>query len=131
MRFTVGEIRRLFNGRLIGSLYMKKMVCKTLLYLPDEITKFVTRNIWFISSSEDSWAFTFRGSDIKNQHLIVLSEELLKQKKIQIKHTILHEIGHVMLGHKNSMGFEQTEGEIRKQELEADLFVEKYFKKVF
>jgi len=105
---------------------MRKMVCETLLYLPSEIIKYVTGSVWFISSPEDAWAFTFRGSDIKNQHLIILSDELFNQKKNQIRYTILHEIGHVLLGHKNSIGFEQTQSEIKQQELEADQFANKY-----
>jgi len=110
----------------MGNLYMRKMVCETVLYLPSEIIKYVTGSVWFISSPEDAWAFTFRGSDISNQHLIILSDELLNQEKNQIRYTILHEIGHVILGHKNSIGFEQTQSEIKQQELEADQFANKY-----
>lgn len=105
---------------------MVKVVCETLLYLPNEIIKYVTRNVWFISSPEDAWAFTFRGSDIGKQHLIVISDELLKQNAYDMRYTILHEIGHVILGHKNSMGFEQTSSEIKLQEKEADRFAKKY-----
>ncbi len=126
MNWTIEKIRHSFNGRLMGNLYMRKMVCETLLYLPSEIIKYVTGSVWFISSPEDAWAFTFRGSDIKNQHLIILSDELFNQKKNQIRYTILHEIGHVLLGHKNSIGFEQTQSEIKQQELEADQFANKY-----
>ena len=57
MNWTVAEIRCLFNGRLIGNLYMKEVVCK------------------------------------------------------------------------NSIGFEQTDSEIKKQEFEAERFVETYFEK--
>ena len=122
MSWTIKEIRYAFNGRLMGNLFMRKVVCETLLFLPSEIIEYVTAQVWFISSPEDAWAFTFRGSDVKNQHLIILSDELLKQEKDQIIFTILHEIGHVILGHKNSMGFEQTQREIKKQEIEADQF---------
>jgi Zn-dependent protease with chaperone function len=105
---------------------MKRAVCETILYLPDEIIKHVTRKVWFISSPEDAWAFTFRGSDIKGQHLIVISDKLLRQTANDISYTILHEIGHVMLRHRNSMGFEQSKEEIRRQEKEADKFAKKY-----
>ncbi len=128
MEWTIEEIRYRFNGRLMGNLFMRKMVCQSVLPLPSEIIEQVTKNVWFISSSDDAWAFTFRGSDIKDQHLIVLSDELLKQDEEQITFTILHEIGHVMLGHKNSMGSQQTQSEIRHQELEADQFAKQYIK---
>lgn len=120
------QIRHAFNGRLMGKLFMRRMVCKTLTLLPPKIVKYVTANVWFISSPEDAWAFTFRGSDIKNQHLIILSDELFNEGDSQVRYTILHEIGHVILGHKNSIGFEQTQTEIKKQEQEADRFAKEY-----
>jgi Zn-dependent peptidase ImmA (M78 family) len=75
-----------------------------------------------MSSPEDSWAFTFRGADITYRHLIFLSDELLRQQVEQIRYTILHEIGHVVLDHNNSIGYLQTESEIKRQEAEADDF---------
>ena len=126
MEWNLKNIRQAFGGRLIGNLSMRKWVCETVILLPSEIVEYVTKNIWFISSPEDAWAFTFRGSDVKNQHLIVLSDELFKQSEDDIRYTIIHEIGHVILNHKNSMGFMQTESEIKMQEREADNFARKY-----
>lgn len=76
MDWTIEKVRRAFSGRLIGKLFMRKVVCETLLLLPYKMIDYITSNVWFISSPEDAWAFTFRGSDIKNQHLIILSDEL-------------------------------------------------------
>ncbi len=126
MEWNLKNIRQAFGGRLIGNLSMRKWVCETVILLPSEIVEYVTKNIWFISSPEDAWAFTFRGSDVKNQHLIVLSDELFKQSEDDIRYTIIHEIGHVILNHKNSMGFMQTESEIKMQEREVDNFARKY-----
>jgi hypothetical protein len=110
----------------MGKILMKRIVCETLLSLPPEKIKFVTKNVWFISSPEDSWAFTFRGSEISNQYLVILSDELFKQNIYQIRFTILHEIGHAILSHKNSMGHTQSKSEIKQQEYEADQFAKKY-----
>lgn len=110
----------------MGNLNMQKWVCKAVALLPEEIIAYVTKNVWFISSGEDAWAFTFRGSDILNQHLIFLSDELFEQSENDISYTIIHEIGHVILKHKNSMGRMQTQSEIKKQEREADQFARKY-----
>ncbi len=126
MEWTINKIRHAFNGRLIGNRSMEKMVCQAVFYLPDKIVKYITHKVWFISSPEDAWAFTFRGSDIGNQHLIIISDELLKQKEAQVEYTILHEIGHVILGHRNSIGYQQSEREIKQQEREADKFAKKY-----
>jgi len=106
---------------------MKKMVFKTLKFFPQEITDHVAKNCWFVGSFEDGWAFTLRGDELKkNECLIFLSDELLKEDEGQIIWTIAHEIGHVILGHRNSIGEVQSKSEIKKQEKEADGFVRKY-----
>ena len=126
MSKSIEEILHSFSGRLIGKPLMKTLVCEAVELFPEKLQKYVTENVWFLSSPEDSWAFTFRGSDIKGQHLIVLSDELMSQDKPQIIYTIIHEIGHAVLGHQNSMGRLQTQSEIDKQEFEADEFAKKY-----
>lgn len=128
MRWTAEEIRRQFSGRLIGDFRMRKVVSEALLYLPSGLIKHVTSRVWFLSSPEDAWALTFKGSDITGQHLILLSVELLEQDDNSIKYTILHEIGHVVLNHRNSMGFRQAETEVNKQEQEADEFAKKWLR---
>jgi hypothetical protein len=126
MKWTVLSVRKRFEGRLVGSPYMKEMVCRACLLLPSEIIQEVTSRVWVISSPDDAWAMTFRGEELTNRHLIFLSEDLLRQDEAQIFYTILHEIGHVILEHRNSIGFEQTQTEITKQEEEADRFAKKY-----
>ncbi len=126
MKWTIQKIRRALNGKLIGNLSMREMVCKTLLYLPTDIIEYVCNKVWFISSPEDAWAFTFKGSEIRDKYLIFISDELLRQNQQQIQYSILHEIGHVILKHRNSIGYEQTQSEIKLQETEADRFAKKY-----
>lgn len=106
---------------------MKRMVIKTLSFFPEEIVNYVTKTTWFIGSFEDGWAFTLRGDELKpNEYLIFLSDELLVEDEAQIIWTIAHEIGHVVLNHRNSIGLPQTKSEIKKQEKEADEFAKKY-----
>lgn len=128
MDWDVKKIRNAFGGKLVGSVLMKTLVCEAVLLLPSEIIEYVTRNVWFFSTSEDAWAYTFDGNDARNKHFIFLSGELLAEDKPQIQYTIIHEIGHVILKHKNSIGKMQTQTEIKIQEREADLFVRKYLK---
>jgi hypothetical protein len=123
---NVQEIYHSFKGKLIGSLPMKMHVCLTLSLMPQDVIHFITTNCWFLGSMEDAWAFAFTGSDIKNDHLIFLSDELLMQDESQIHYSIAHEIGHVMLNHRNSILTKQTKGEIQKQEQEADVFAHTY-----
>ena len=118
-----------FGHKLIGNSHMKKMVLTTLSFFPKDIVNFVTKNCWFVSSFEDGWAFTLRGDDLKRtEYLIFLSDELLSQNSDQIIWTIAHEIGHVILGHRNSIGLPQAKSEVKKQEHEADDFARKYLK---
>lgn len=115
-----------FDGKLVGREMMKRQVCEVLTLMEDEIVHYVTKNCWFFSSMDDAWAFTLTGNDLKDQHLILLSDELLAQPTNQIRYSIAHEIGHVILKHRNSMLERQTKREIGQQEKEADLFARKY-----
>lgn len=128
MKWTVTDVRKALGGRLIGKLFMREVVCKTLLLLPQDILENVCATVWFISSPEDAWAFSFRGSEIKNRSLVILSDELFLQSEEQISYTILHEVGHIVLYHRNSIGYEQTQSEIKQQENEADNFARMYLK---
>ena len=115
-----------FGGKLVGNKRMKIYVCLTLSLMPDEIITYIASNCWFFASMEDAYGYTFAGNDLKDQHLIFLSDELLFQTKEQIQYTIAHEIGHVILMHRNSVLEKQSKKEIKKQEKEADAFAKKY-----
>lgn len=119
-------IYRAFAGKLVGTPKMKVFVCETLSKMSADIISFVTRHCWFLSSMEDAWAFTFTGNDVANQHLIFLSDELFQQHPSQIFFTIAHEIGHVILKHRNSTIEKQPTREIRLQERAADLFANQF-----
>lgn len=123
---TAREIYYDFEGKLVGTTFMKRYVCQTLVKMPDKIINFVTKNCWFLGSVKDAWAFTFTGNDLKDQHLIFLSDELLNQHPRQIMYSIAHEIGHVILKHRNSTLVRQTKQEIKKQEKEADEFAKQF-----
>lgn len=124
---TEKEIYKAFRYKLQGSKRMKQIVCQTLLLFPDNIIDHITQHCWFVSSLDDSWAFALRGDELsKTEHLIFLSDELLHESISQIRYTIAHEIGHVVLGHKNGILERQSRAEIRKQEKQADNFAKKF-----
>lgn len=112
--------------RIVGSTKVKGLITEALTMLPEDIQEYITNNVWFLSSFPDAWAYTFTGADIPDKHLIILSDELFSEPKSQIQYTILHEIGHVILKHKNSINYKQTKQEIEKQEDEADRFAKLY-----
>src|SRR5258708_2611578 len=126
MKEDIASIFYAFEGKLVGTKRMQQYVCETLMLMPQEIVMFITKNCWFLSSIDDAYAFTFTGNDLKDQHLIFLSDDLLSQHSEQIRYSIAHEIGHVMLGHKNSVLKRQTKLEVKRQEKEADAFVRQF-----
>lgn len=129
MQSSVKKLYLSFNGKLVGHRKMKRKVCEVLSKMPEEIINYITKNCWFFGSMEDAWAFTFAGNDLKNQHLIFLSDILFFQSDDKIEKTIAHEIGHVMLGHRNAVFEKQTKAEVKKQEKQARNFVKKFFLK--
>lgn len=120
-------VEKALGHKLIGTKRIKKLVAGTILLLPDELVNFVTKYCWFVSSFTDGWSFTLRAEDLKKgEYLIFLSDELIEEPVWQIRFTLMHEIGHVVLGHRNSIGEVQTKSEIKRQEREADAFAKKY-----
>lgn len=122
------KIYELFDGKLVGDFPITRYVCEVVAEMPEELIKLITSKCWFLSSIEDASAYTFKGNDLKDQYLILMSDHLLKQNKNNIKYTIAHEIGHVVLDHRNSINYKQTMDEINWQEKEADEFAKRFIK---
>lgn len=116
----------MFDGKLVGNRRMKNYVCKVVQKMPPYLISLITEKCWFMASMDDAYGFTFTGNDLRDQHLIFLSDDLFRQSENQIYYTIAHEIGHVILGHRNSTTTRQTKDEVRRQEKEADEFAKKY-----
>jgi Zn-dependent peptidase ImmA (M78 family) len=79
-----------------------------------------------LGSTTDAWAYTFRGDEVSGSHLIILSDSLWDQPDEDIIYTVAHEIGHVILGHKNAILEPQSEAQVAKQEKEAREYALKY-----
>jgi len=126
MKITPKEIYKLFGGKLHGHKVMKDYVCKTLAKFPVDVIDHVTTDCWFLGSTSDAWAYTFHGDEVTGKHLIILSDSLWDQPEADIIYTIAHEIGHVVLGHRNAILEPQTKREIAKQERDAREFALKY-----
>ena len=126
MKPKLEKIKKKFEGKLIGNPRMQKLVCETLLFFPKEKADLIVKNIWFVSSFDDSWSFVLDSSDLGKKHLVFLGDELFKQDKYAQNYTIAHEIGHVLLNHRNAILKPQTGEEIKDQEAEAHKFALKY-----
>lgn len=129
MKYTKTKIKKAFKYRLLVNKKTTEIICKTLLLLPHEMIDFIANHCWFVGSMDDSWGLTLKAKDLnKKDYLIFLSDELLNEPVEQIRFTILHELGHVILKHSNSIGKIQTKKQIKKQEKEADEFAKFYLK---
>lgn len=119
---TFDEIKKAFGGKLVGTKNLKQHVCEAITFLPEDLQHFVSKYCWFVGSMDDAWGYTFTGDDLADQHLIFLGDDLFSQSEEQIQWSILHEIGHVVLGHKNNIFIKQSKKAIHLQEEEADHF---------
>lgn len=126
LKMTFEQIKKAFGGKLVGTPSLKEHVCEVVALLPEDLQDFITEYVWFVGSLPDAWGYTFTGNDLADQHLIFLSDELLAQDEEQIHWSIAHEIGHVILGHKNNIFFKQSKEHIQAQEQEADAFAQEY-----
>lgn len=123
---TTQQIKKSFGGKIVGTDSTKNLIAQTVGRLSENQINYATRHIWFFSTPKDTWAYAFHGNDLKDQHIIYLSDELLSEPREQIEYTILHELGHIFLNHKNSINFKQSKFEINQQELEADWFAKQF-----
>jgi len=126
MKIRTKEILKKFDGKLIGGHLMKKYICLTMAKMPEDIIRYITDRCWFFGSMGTAWAYAFCGDDLAGQHLIFLRDEIFTQDDEQISYTIAHEIGHIILKHRNSTKIRQSKEEILRQEKEADTFAKKY-----
>ena len=123
---TVEQIKKAFGGKLVGTKALKSYVCATVSLLPENMQDYITQYCWFVGSMDDAWGYAFTGNDLLDQHLIFLSDDLFRQDIAQIRWSILHEIGHIILKHKNNIFVKKDKKAIRQQEKEADEFAAEF-----
>ena len=123
---TERQIFQAFGGKIHGTRVMKDFVCRTLAKYPKDIIDHITTDCWFLGSTQDAWAYTFRGDEVRGKHLIILSDSLWEQPDEDIVYTIAHEIAHLVLGHRNAILAPQSKKETARQENEAHRFAMKY-----
>ncbi len=130
MKENVDTIEKKFRDKLVGGKRMQRLICETLLIFPREIVDYVTKNIWFVSSFKDAWGFVLKIDELKERgdYLIFLGDELWQQDDYAQRYEIVHEIGHVVLKHRNAITKPQSQAEIEEQEKEAHEFALRYLK---
>ena len=124
----INKISRKFGNKIIGNDKVRQVVCAVVSRLPSEQIEFVTKNVWFVNSFPDAWGFVLRGDELKGKYLVFLSDEAFRQPKADQYYEVAHELGHILLKHRNSIGLPQTKSQIAKQEREADRFARQLIK---
>lgn len=123
MNQDLDSIKKAFGNKLQGDEDMKNHVASVVSLLNVDVRNYITSHCWFLSSTKEAWAFTFAARDLDSRdYLIFLGDELLQDDESQIHFTIAHEIGHVVLKHRNGFSKLQSYEEISVQEHEADTF---------
>lgn len=122
------KVRQKFGNKIIGSRGMRNLILEVVSVLPDNLAYFVAENVWFVNSFEDAWGFVIRGDEIKDKFLVFLADRLFRQPKADQEYEIAHEIGHIVLKHRNAISAPQSKAEIARQEREADAFARRYLK---
>ena len=122
MSKNLQEVGRKFGNKIIGKRAVKKLVCSVVSLLNAKQVDFVTSTVWFVNSFPDAWGFVFRGDELKGKFIVFLSDELFRQPKVDQVYEVAHELAHILLSHRNSIGTKQSKTEIADQEKEADRF---------
>lgn len=130
MKENTDTIKEKFRKKLVGSKRMQRLVCETLLIFPPNIVDYITENVWFVSSFDDAWGFVLKSDELKEkgEYLIFLGEELFEQDSYAQHYEIAHEVGHIILKHRNAITQPQSKAETDKQEKEAHEFALKHLK---
>ena len=130
MKESVDTIEKKFRNKLVGSKRMQRLGCETLLIFPPNTVDYITKNAWFVSSFDDAWGFVLKIDELKEkgEYLIFLGDELFEQEKYAQHYEIAHEVGHIILKHRNAITQPQSEAETKRQERQAHEFALKHVK---
>ena len=108
---------------------LRYVVAKSLSKLPIEIIDKVTENCLFIMPKIEELGIYLPNDFIKDKQIFAFPEKLLEKEEHEIEHTILHEVAHYYLKHKNALIHNLSAEEYDRQEEEANKQVDKWLRK--
>ena len=125
--YTPEQADYAFAGFNSVSDEFRVILAKALSRLPTKIVDWAAKNLLFISSSEEYWAFSLSKKEWKHKKgFIFLSNHLKDESEEKQAFCIAHEIAHQKLNHKSPIFSNLTEEEAKKQEEEADELAQKW-----
>ena len=116
-KYTVEEILDKSAGSVLPeNNQLRDPVALALSKVPKKIANRVLEECLFLMPSPGMMGFRISKKLLQGSNAIVLSEKLLEKDQKYIVLTILHEVGHFYLNHKNPVIDQLSEEEERKQE---------------
>ncbi len=113
----------------LGNEKLRFAVAKCLSKLPLEIIEQVTKNCLFVMPTIEKLGIYLTNDLINDKVIFAFPEKLLEKEKSEIEHTILHEVAHYYLNHKNPLIYTLSGEEYDSQEQEANKQVDEWLKK--
>jgi hypothetical protein len=126
--YTPEEVHYLDAGIwTLGNDNLLNRICVALSKIPIDIVNDLYDHCYFLMSSEAAKALYFPPGFFDNKAIISFSDAYFKSAdKKDFEHTIIHEVAHHALKHKNPWEHDSSEEEFNKQEKEANEQVEKW-----
>ena len=127
-RYSPEQADYAFGGMYSVSAEFRGIIAKALSNLPKEIVDWTAEGAFFISSSDEYWAFTLFLDEFEHKKgFIFLSESLKGESEEKQAFMIAHEIAHLKLNHRSPILSRLSEKETRRQEEEADNLAKTWF----
>jgi len=128
-RYSLEQADYAFGGINSVSEEFRVILAKALSKLPKDIVDWVVNFAFFISSSDEYWAFTLFIDEFEHKKgVIFLSENLKEEIEEKQLFWIAHEIAHLKLNHRSPIFCGLSEKETKRQEAEADNLVKTWLK---
>lgn len=108
-----------------GDFELRKRVSEIFTTLPSEVAESVLQNCSLFMPRTIQKGMLIPENISKEKRIILIPEGLLNDEK-ELKHSLLHEVAHYWLSHKDPIELDNSEYE--KQEREAEEMVEKWKK---
>ena len=119
--YTLEEVDYELGGVYALDDEFRSILDRSLSKLPKNTVDWAIRKLFFVSSSEEYWAFLLSKSEWGHKTgFIFLSEQLKDETEEKQAFTIAHEIAHHKLKHKSPFFGKITKEQARKNEEEAD-----------
>lgn len=120
-KFSLDDVEYIFGNLNIVSQDFRIILAQSLSRLPNSIVEWTTKNLFFISSTDNKHAsFLSKNLFSEKKGIIMLSEKLKNENEEEQALMIIQEVAHAYLDHKNPFLGDLTSNQVNAQEIEAN-----------